>query len=56
MRSFTLPRGLKDSTLASTVAGSPCVTRFNRTSGVLPIVLLLWSDGLRPQRQYLGGN
>jgi hypothetical protein len=32
---------LKDSNLASTVAGSPFVTRFNRTNGVLPIVLVM---------------
>jgi len=37
MRSFTLPPGLKYSTLASTVADSPAVTLRSRTSGVLPI-------------------
>ena len=43
MRSFTLPSGLKDSSLASTVACSPCVTRFNLTSGVFPMVLVMSS-------------
>jgi hypothetical protein len=37
MRSFTEPPGLKYSTFASTVGASPSVTRFSRTSGVLPI-------------------
>lgn len=43
IRSFTLPIGLKDSTLASTVASRPFVTRFSRTSGVLPMVLVILS-------------
>src|SRR5579871_5319773 len=38
MRHFTLPPGLKYSSLASTRAGAPSVTRFNWTSGVRPIV------------------
>src|SRR5574343_1516571 len=37
MRSFTLWPGLKNSSLATTVAPVPSVTRFRRTSGVLPI-------------------
>ncbi len=37
MRSFTLWAGLKNSSLATTSAPSPSVTRFRRTSGVLPI-------------------
>ena len=39
-RSLTLPSGLKNSSLASTVACAPFVSRFRRTRGVLPIV---WS-------------
>ena len=37
MRSFTLPAGLKDSSLATTSATAPSVTRRSRTSGVFPI-------------------
>jgi len=37
IRSFTLPAGLKDSSLATTCAAAPSVTRRSRTSGVLPI-------------------
>ncbi len=37
IRSFTEPPGLRYSTLASTVAAMPSVTRFNRTNGVSPI-------------------
>ena len=37
IRSFTEPPGLKYSTLARTVAGTPSVTRLSLTSGVLPI-------------------
>ena len=36
IRSFTLPPGLKYSTLASTVAAMPSATAPSRTSGVLP--------------------
>jgi hypothetical protein len=36
MRSLTLCAGLKDSNLATTSAAAPSVTRFRRTSGVLP--------------------
>ncbi len=35
--SFTLPRGLKDSSLATTSAFAPSVIRFNLTRGVFPI-------------------
>ena len=38
MRSFTLPPGLRYSTLASTVAAMPSVTLRSRTRGVLPII------------------
>jgi hypothetical protein len=38
MRSLTLLSGLNDSTLASTAAGTPSVTRFSLTNGVLPVV------------------
>src|SRR5664279_5115520 len=37
MRSFTLCAGLKNSSLATTCATVPSVTRFSRTSGVSPI-------------------
>ena len=37
MRSFTLKPGVNDSSFAKTVAPAPSVTRFRRTSGVLPI-------------------
>ena len=37
MRSFTLFAGLKNSSLATTSAAAPSVTRFSRTSGVFPI-------------------
>ena len=37
MRSFTLPAGLNDSSLAATSATAPAVTRRSRTSGVFPI-------------------
>ena len=37
MRSFTLPAGLKNSSLAATSATAPSVTRRSRTSGVFPI-------------------
>ena len=37
MRSFTEPPGFTYSTLASTVAVMPSVSRFSRTSGVLPM-------------------
>jgi hypothetical protein len=37
MRSFTLPPGLKYSTLASTVAWMPALTLRSRTRGVFPI-------------------
>ena len=37
MRSFTDPPGLRYSILASTVAGTPSVTRSSRTNGVLPM-------------------
>src|SRR5439155_13590 len=37
MRSFTLPPGLRYSSLASIVARTPRATRFRRTIGVLPI-------------------
>jgi hypothetical protein len=37
MRSLTLFPGLKNSSLATTSATAPSVTRFSRTSGVLPI-------------------
>ena len=36
MRSFTLFAGLKNSSLATTSAPAPSVTRFSRTSGVPP--------------------
>ena len=36
IRSFTLPPGLKYSTLASTVAAIPSATGPSRTSGVFP--------------------
>jgi hypothetical protein len=38
IRSFTLDRGLKNSSFTSTVASPGRVTRFSRTSGVLQIV------------------
>jgi len=41
MRSLTLPSGLKDSSLASTVASIPFVTLFNLTNGVLPMVWVM---------------
>ena len=37
MRSFTLDAGFWLSSLATTVAGNPAATRFNRTRGVRPI-------------------
>ena len=37
MRSLTELAGLKNSSLASTVAPAPSVTRFRRTRGVLPM-------------------
>ncbi len=37
MRSFTLLAGLKNSSLATTCAVAPSVTRRSRTSGVFPI-------------------
>jgi len=37
MRSFTLHKGLKFSSLHATVAAQPCDTRLIRTSGVLPM-------------------
>jgi hypothetical protein len=37
MRSLTLDAGFWLSSLATTVAGSPAATRFNRTNGVRPI-------------------
>jgi len=37
MRSFTLASGLWLSNLATTSAAQPSVTRFSRSSGVLPI-------------------
>ena len=37
MRSFTLLAGLRLSSLTTTVAGAPSVTRFSWTRGVLPI-------------------
>src|SRR5450755_89688 len=37
IRSFTLAHGLKLSSLATIKAATPLVTRFRRTSGVLPI-------------------
>jgi len=40
MRSFTLLKGLKDSSFTSTVASKPFVTLFNFTRGVLPMVLV----------------
>src|ERR1700721_1222504 len=42
-RSFTLLPGLKDSSLATTSAPAPSVTRFNRTRGVLPISCVMFS-------------
>src|ERR1700733_11243776 len=42
-RSFTLAAGLKDSSLATTSAPAPSVTRFNRTRGVLPISCVMFS-------------
>ena len=43
MRSFTLPAGLKDSSLAATSATAPAVTRRSRTSGVCPISCVMSS-------------
>ena len=43
IRSLTLLIGLNDSSLASTVAPAPLVRRFSRTSGVLPIVAVIFS-------------
>src|ERR1700710_2369004 len=43
MRSFTLPAGLKNSSLATTSATAPSVTRRSRTSGVLPISWVMFS-------------
>ena len=43
IRSLTLDKGLKDSSLASTVAPRPSVTLFNLTRGVLPMVLVISS-------------
>ena len=37
MRSLTLPAGLKNSSLAATVATAPSAMRLIRTNGVLPI-------------------
>jgi len=45
--SFTLPIGLKDSTLTSTSAFRPFVMRFNLTRGVFPIVQVI-SEYIRP--------
>ena len=43
MRSFTLPIGLKNSSLARMLALTPCICgrRLSRTSGVLPMVSVI---------------
>ena len=41
IRSLTLPPGLNDSTLPTTVPGSPAAMRLIRTSGVRPIVAVI---------------
>ncbi|CNI00798.1 Uncharacterised protein [Mycobacterium tuberculosis] len=43
MRSFTLPAGLKDSSLATTSATAPSVTLRSRTNGVFPISCVMFS-------------
>ena len=43
IRSFTDQSGLKLSSLATTVAWHPAVTRLTRTSGVLPTVCVMSS-------------
>ncbi len=43
IRSLTLERGLKDSSLASTVASIPALTLFNLTRGVCPTVWVISS-------------
>ena len=43
MRSFTLESGLKNSHFNKTVASTPSVTLFRRTSGVLPMVSTMLS-------------
>ena len=42
-RSLTLAAGLKDSSLATTSAPTPSVTRFSRTSGVFPTSWVMFS-------------
>ena len=44
MRSFTLPSGLQNSHLASTVARQPSAIRRKRTSGVFPTALVMSSQ------------
>ena len=43
IRSFTLPAGFRISSLAATVAFAPSMMRLSRTSGVLPMVLVMSS-------------
>ena len=50
MRSFTLPPGLKNSTLARTGAGQPRAVARSRTRGVLPTVPRIVSWYSTPSR------
>src|SRR6266545_3186080 len=52
MRSFTLPVGLRDSSLAASRPGSPLPIRDSRTSGVLPTVPVT-SSRIMERRSYL---
>src|ERR1051326_7856422 len=56
MRSFTLPPGLKNSSLASTGQGRSFATRRSRTSGVRPTVSRMLSWYCTPSRTLLTGS
>src|SRR5512141_2789559 len=55
IRSFTLPAGLRLSSLAATVARAPSITRLSRTSGVLPMVFVM-SSAMRMWEPLTGGS